>query len=286
MNGPTNEPPPPTKARSALEVEIMEDIRGLEVEIAQERTAAAGLPSRLESSALISLGGLGLLGSGQVTSWLLQWSSENSSTAQADFALSVLLAVQKGLEALGNGGKATAFALGCLMVLGLVAQHILGRTRPEEEESQPPSWPPWALALTLVILPFYNFSQIQPAVNFFVGMAVSCGLYAVVLLLQKSEVLQRLFSQFDHWWFGTAIGIIAIALIAAGFLGDRPRWAYLGIVLASCLSIQMLSLGLQGKAHAASYAAKNARRRALYERLAQERKEQRIREELRRFIGG
>ncbi|HBL28387.1 MAG TPA: hypothetical protein DD490_16255 [Acidobacteria bacterium] len=278
-------------AGTPREAEILEDIRQLEEDMATAQEMAGDLPSRLESGVLIALGGLGLLGAGQATSWLLQRPGEEGGPlAQADFALSILAATQRGLQSLGDGGRSFAFSLGCLVIFALVGRQFLTRRPEEDEGSVPPSfWPAWALGLTLVMLPFYDFSKIQPAVNFFVGVAVSCGLYAVVLLLQRSATLQELFSQLDHRWIWGTLGAVMIGLnglIASGFLGPNPRWAYLGIVLASCLSIQMLSLGLKGKASAEDSAVAGARRRLLYRQLAEERKEQRIREDLRRFIRG
>ncbi len=271
---------------------LQKDIERLEEELDEirdtEESNFLGLP---ESAVLITLGALGILGSGQVAAWLLQGTMAPGTIQGIDFVQRFAMAEQSGVLVIGSWGPRAASFLGWLLILGLTAFHLLNAGQRQAGAKTPPLWCGWVLAVSLVALPTAEFDK-GASVNILLGIAVSAGLFSLLPLLQRSGLVQRFFGKRDHdgeskstapvlFWAALAVVPLLAALI--GFLYPLPAAALTGIFLASGLSYQVLLLGLHRRAKAASIAETSFRLSELRDTLAQSERQSWVEEQLQLF---
>ena len=221
-----------------------------------------------ESGTLITIGVLGLLGSAWVTARLLQQALPPTLVAHTDFLAGTLRAIQKGL---GVRGAAVAGIVGWLLLALLGGLGLWEHLGDKVRRRVRPLAVAWIVGIVLVTLPFYEFQTgsapqtsrlvadatgtapqdgfalragVAP-VSIALGLVIVLGIYTVVALLQPSHSLTGFFNWLDENWFGAFVAIGTLGLILTGVMIHSPNTLLVGILLASCLSLKALLLGIQ-----------------------------------------
>ena len=271
----TSSPPP------ASPEAINQEIERLPRELEQAREAVdESFLSLNESGALIALGALGVLGSAWATALLLQDILPAELIANTDFMAGVLLSAQKGL---GARGGVAAVGLGWLILIGVAGHHLWQRVGAEERKIRP-LWAAWAFGGVLVAFPSYELQATRPQVSVLAGLAIVSGIYVVVALLQRSDPLTRFFSWLGASWFGAVFGGLTLILFLAGILLPSPRALLAGILLASCLSLKAMFLGIRKLAKTREIHSLGGRIAFLLDQRAREEERRKVREQLERFV--
>jgi hypothetical protein len=239
-----------------------------------------------ESTVVIALGILGVLGSGQAAAWLLQSTMGPGMIQGPDFVQASLQAAQAGLLKIGTWGPSAASLLGWLILLGLTAFHLLFQGPRREGTKPSPLWLGWLVALSLIAVPFYDFTEKRPKVSILLGIAISSGLFALSPLFQRSEPLRRFLGRLDHDGVGAALAAILLLLIVTGFLFPVPTAALCGVFVASGLSSRVVLLGLHRRAKTKAVIEASSRLDSLRDELSLLERRQWIEEQLRRFREG
>lgn len=237
-----------------------------------------------EAWLLIIAGALGVGGTGHISTLEFQMLLRTEEMQLMDPGVGIALAVQRGLQGLGSWAPPSAFGLGFLLLLVFVLRPSL---RNGESSDLPiADWRAWVLALGLIVIPFFDFATVGDVMGLPIGIGVSCGLYGIGLGLRKSEALREMFRYFSGAWFGILLVLATVGLMIGGFVLSSPAVVLPGVLIASCFSLHLISIGLEKRAKVRGWEQERSQIEQMKTKLEGMRKEEGIERELREILSG
>ena len=279
---------PGSHGRSPREIRrdhLEEEIRQGEEQLRQDRgsDSADEHLSHPQARLLVMVGALGIVGTGHVVALLLQilLKAQPLPVTMKDPGIEVVRAAQKGFQSLGDWARPTAFALGFLLLLACVVQ--VSFQNDERSARRRVDWRGWALALGLIVVPFFDFNTAGDEIGLPTGIGIACGLGWISLGVCRSDTLREVFSFFHRPWFGIAMGVAAAGLITGGLVMNAPAFSLLGVLVASCFSLQLMQVGWEKSAKLRKWEQEEARLAQMRIELEKLQKEEAFEQELREF---
>ena len=279
---------PDAQGRSPREIRadrLEEEIRQREERLREDRGSdpADENLSHPQARLLLVVGALSIVGTGHVLALLLQilLKTQSLPVKVKDPGVGVVLAAQKGFQSLGDWARPAAFALGFLLLLVFVVQASFQNG--EGPARRRADWRGWALALGLIVVPFFDFSTAGDEIGLPTGIGIACGLGWICLGVGRSETLREVFRLFHRPWFGLLIGGVAAGLIIGGLAMNAPVFSLLGVLVASCFSLQLMAIGLEKSAKVRTWEQEEARLAQMRTELEKLQKEEAFEQELREF---
>lgn len=262
--------------------QLEEDIRRREKKLEASRDDGPGDSdhdqhlSSPQAWLLILVGALGLGGTGHIASLVFQLllQIKDVKLTLMDPGIGFGQAIQAGLRSLGNWAPPAAFGLGILLLLYLALWPSFRNTGSRGD------WRAWGVTLGLLIIPFFNFDTAGYVMGLPIGMGVACGLYGIGLGLAKSEGVRVLFEPFRHGWFGIFLTVAALGLMIGGFVMNNPAIALPGVLVASCFSLHLMSIGFEKRAKVRAWEQEESEIRRAKAELENLWREERIEREL------